>query len=180
MLTILTFGHTAIRVLAILTGLVVLRGLIQSRGRVLWTLAFLSTAALTTLTGFFFPFQGPTPAFVLGIISIVPISLAFVARYRFAMAGGWRGAYVVTTVVTLYFNVFVLIVQAFRHLPPLHALAPTQTEPAFGLAQLAALALFTGLGVAAFRKFHSLPLGQQVDFPQVGVGATRYKSSAQR
>jgi hypothetical protein len=136
---ILTWGHTAISLVAILGGAVVVKGLIQSKGRQLWTFGFLVTAALTTLTGFFFPFQDLTPALTLGIISILPITLAFLGRYRYRLAGGWRATYTLSTVITLYFNIFVLIVQAFQKVPTLNILAPTQKEPPFLIAQLATL-----------------------------------------
>ena len=54
-----------------------------------------------------------------------------------------------------YFNVFVLIVQSFEKIPALHAMAPTQTEPPFKVAQLVVLALFVALGIAAAIRFRN-------------------------
>lgn len=153
-LQLFTLVHTALSIVAIIAGILVMKGLISSAGRQLWTLLFLWTAAATTVTGFFFPFNGVTPALILGVISIVPITLAFAGRYRYRLQGTWRGTYVISAVVTLYFNCFVLVVQAFRHVPSLNALAPTQTEPAFQLAQLVNLVLFVVIGKISFRKYH--------------------------
>jgi hypothetical protein len=55
-------------------------------------------------------------------------------------------------VIALYFNVFVLVVQLFRRVPVLTALAPTQSEPPFQIAQLATLLIFAAIGVRAARK----------------------------
>jgi hypothetical protein len=80
--------------------------------------------------------------------------VAIVARYVRHLVGAWRWMYVVGAVVALYLNVFVLIVQLFLKVPALKAIAPTQSEPPFVVAQLALLAVFIALGVAAVRRFH--------------------------
>jgi hypothetical protein len=87
------------------------------------------------------------------MISLVLLALAIVARYPKNLAGGWRKVYVITAVTSLYFNVFVLVVQAFLKIPALHALAPKGNEPPFAIAQLAVLILFVVLGVMATRRF---------------------------
>jgi hypothetical protein len=71
----------------------------------------------------------------------------------FALRGAWRRIYVVTAVASLYLNVFVLIVQGFLKVPALHALAPTQNDPPFAIAQGIALIAFIAIGTAAARKF---------------------------
>jgi hypothetical protein len=64
----------------------------------------------------------------------------------------------VCAVVALYFNVFVLIVQLFRRVPALAALAPTQTERPFVVVQLIVLALFVWLGIVAVKGFRPAPV----------------------
>jgi hypothetical protein len=87
----------------------------------------------------------------------VVISLiAIIGLYAYNLAGAWRGTYVVSAVVALYFNCFVLVVQSFMKVPFLHELAPTQKEPPFAVAQGVLLILFVGLGIAAFRKFRPM------------------------
>jgi hypothetical protein len=56
--------------------------------------------------------------------------------------------------ISLYFNVFVLIAQSFMKVPGLHALAPNGSEPPFAVAQGVNLVLFIFLAVFAVRKFH--------------------------
>src|SRR5207237_109610 len=122
-----------------------------------WTKWFLITAVATTMTGFFFPFHGFTPAIGLGIISLPFLALAIYARYSKQLAGAWRSIYVLAAVICLYFNLFVLVVQLFEKVPCLHALAPTQTESPFKLTQLIVLAISVLLCVVALIRFRSEP-----------------------
>ena len=152
-LQIYTIIHTLISLIAIFTGVVVLFGLLAGKRLDGWTKWFLITAVATTVTGFFFAFHGLTPAIKLGIISLVVLAVTIYARYPKRLAGAWRWIYVIGAVMTLYFNIFVLIVQAFEKVPALNAIAPTQTEPPFKLTQLVALALFVVLTIVAAIRF---------------------------
>jgi hypothetical protein len=118
-----------------------------------WTGVFLATTVATSVTGFGFPFDHFLPSHGVGILSLVVLAIAMVALYSFHLAGAWRRIYAVCAVIALYLNVFVLVVQAFEKVPPLRALAPTQSEPPFAIAQLLVLALFVALGIAAAKKF---------------------------
>ena len=146
--------HVAISLIGIGSGIVVLLGMLASLRLNAITLLFLATTLLTSLTGFLFPFKGITPGIVIGIISCIVLIPAFLSRYAFTLRGAWRWVYVVTSTVALWFNVFVLIVQLFEKVPALHALAPTQAEPPFKIAQLTALVIFAVLGFLAVRRFH--------------------------
>jgi hypothetical protein len=114
---------------------------------------FLVTTALTSITGFLFPFHGVTPGIVLGILSMIVLVLAAIALYGGKLAGGWRGTYVIGASLALYFNVFVLVAQLFAKVPALKAIAPTQSSPAFGATQLVVLVAFLVLAVRSFRGF---------------------------
>src|SRR5436853_2387506 len=140
-LHIYTIVHTLISLVAIFTGFVVLFGLLAGNRVDGWTKWFLITAVITTATGFFFPFHGMTPAIKLGVISSVVLVVTIYARYAKHLAGAWRWIYVVGAVLTLYFNVFVGVVQAFQKIPALNAMALTQTEQPFQRTQLPALGL---------------------------------------
>jgi hypothetical protein len=148
-----TLVHVAISLVGILSGLVVLFGLIGGKRLDGWTATFLTTTVATSLTGFFFPFHGVTPAIVVGILSLIALALAIVARYPRQLMGGWRKTYVITSAIALYFNVFVLVVQSFRRIPALKELAPTQTEPPFAIAQVVVMAIFVVLTVLAVKNF---------------------------
>jgi hypothetical protein len=143
-----TFLHVYISLIAIGAGFIVVYGMIAAKRVPLLTSVFLFMTALTSLTGFLFPFKGVTPAIVLGILSLVVLVAAIIARRR-----GWRGTYVITAILALYFNFFVLIVQSFQKIPSLHALAPTQSELPFKLAQLVTLIVVIALTTVAFKKY---------------------------
>jgi|SRR5437868_257547 len=161
-LKIYTIIHTLISLAAIFTGFVVLFGLFGGKRLDGWTKWFLATVVATTVTGFFFPFHGVTPAIVLGIITVPILAITIYARYQKKLAGAWRWIYVVGALLTLYFNIFVLIVQSFQKIPALKTLAPTQTEPPFQFAQLVALGLFVVLTIVGIVRFRIQPLPQAV------------------
>ena len=148
-----TILHVLISLLAILAGLVVVCGMLTARRLDGWTKFFLATTVLTSVTGFFFPFHGFTPAIGTGIISMIVLAIAIYARYARRLVGGWRKTYVITAILALYLNVFVLVVQAFQKVPALKELAPTQSETPFKIAQLAVLLCFIVLGVFAAVRF---------------------------
>ncbi len=147
-----------ISLVGIFTGLIVLFGLLASKRLDDWTKWFLITTVLTSVTGFFFPFHGFTPAIALGIMSLIVLAVAIFARYPCQLAGHWRWIFVASAVIALYFNVFVGIVQAFEKIPALNALAPTQTEPPFKLTQLVVLVLFVLITIVAAIRFRPEPV----------------------
>jgi hypothetical protein len=152
-LTIYTIVHTLISLIGIFSGLVMLGGWLGGHRLEGWTRLFLITTILTSVTGFGFPFHGFTPAIAVGIISLVVLAIALYARYSRQLLGAWRWVFVVTAVMALYLNSFVLVVMGFRRVSALHALAPTQSEPPFQVTQLVVLVLFVVFGIMAVRKF---------------------------
>jgi len=157
-MTTFTLIHVAISLVGILSGFVVLFGMLTAQRFDGWTKLFLATTVATSVTGFFFSFHGVTPAIVVGVISLVVLAVAIFARYARNLVGGWPRTYVVTTVLALYFNVFVLIVQAFQKLPALKSIAPTQNDPPFKLTQLVVLAVFVVFGFVAAIRFRPQPV----------------------
>jgi hypothetical protein len=159
-----TLLHVIISLVAIASGLVVLFGMLGSRRMPGWTLFFLVTIILTSVTGYFFPIHGFTPAQAVGAVSLVILLIALVALYGKHLSGAWRWIYVVTAVTALWFNVFVLIVQSFEKVSLLNPLAP-QVGPPFSepqntyfmIAQVAALAVFVVLGIVAALRFRPGP-----------------------
>ena len=150
-----TLIHVLISVVGIISGLVVVGGLMAGARLEGWTALFLATTTLTNVTGFGFPTAAVSPAQIVGGLSLVVLAACLAARYWMKLAGGWRTTYVVTAVVATYLNVFVLVVQLFAKTPALAQLAPTQQEPAFALTQALVLALFVWLGWAAVRGFRA-------------------------
>jgi hypothetical protein len=144
--------HVIISLIAIISGVVVVLGMLGANRMPGMTALFLITTVATSVTGFMFPTPFD-PADVIGIISLVFLALAILALYTYKLAAAWRGVYVVSAMVALYLNCFVLVVQSFMKIAFFHALAPTQKEPPFAVAQGVVLILFIGLGIAAFKKF---------------------------
>jgi len=156
-LGVYTAVHVAISLVAIASGFVSLFGMIAGKRLDRWTAFFLATTVATSVTGFGFPIHGFTPGLAIGILSLVVLAVALYARYARRLAGAWRRVYAVGATVALYFNFFVLIVQFFQKVPALKALAPTQSEPPFAIAQGVALAAFIALGWLATVRFREQP-----------------------
>ena len=148
-----TLIHVVISLIGIGSGLIVLFGMFGGKRLDGMTGLFLASTVLTSVTGFGFPIAHVTPGIILGILSLVVLAIAIPARYSLRMAGRWRAIYVVTAVIALYFNCFVLIAQSFLKVPFLHALAPKGSEPPFAIAQGILLALFIVAGIRAVKKF---------------------------
>jgi hypothetical protein len=152
-----TIVHVLISLAGILTGIVVMLGLLANRRLDGWTAIFILTTVATSVTGFFFPFHRLLPSHIIGILSLITLAFAIIARYGFYLAGAWRKTYVISAMLSLYFNVFVLVVQLYRKVPALNALAPTQTEAPFKLTQLAVLVVFVILTILAAIRFRGGP-----------------------
>lgn len=148
-----TVLHVLISLVGIASGLVVMYGFLIANRMDRWTMLFLATTALTSLTGFLFPNEHITPGIVVGILSMIVLVVTATARYGLRMKGAWRPIYVISAAVAVYFNTFVLVVQSFEKVPPLRALAPTQKEPPFGIAQLLVLILFVVATVYGVKRF---------------------------
>jgi len=155
--TTYTFLHVLISLIGIGSGLVLMFGFITGKRLDNLTAVFLTTTVLTSVTGFGFPFDHLLPSHILGIISLVVLAIAIPARYVFNLADSLRWIYVVGASMALYLNVFVLIAQLFMKVPALKALAPTQSEPPFLVAQLLVLLVFVGLTILAAKRFHLQP-----------------------
>jgi hypothetical protein len=148
-----TLLHVLISLLGIAAGLIAMIGWLKSDPSRTATATFLATTILTSVTGFLFPFTKLLPSHIVGIISLAMLALATFALYAQHLSGFWRPVYAVTAVLSLYLNVFVLFVQAFMKIPLLKAWAPTQTEPAFLVAQGILFLVFLVLTILTTVRF---------------------------
>ena len=119
-----TMVHVIISLIGIVSGIIVMFGLLGSDRKPGMTALFLLSTILTSATGFLFPFTQLLPSHILGILSLVLLAIACVALYGMKLSGAWRWIYVVTAMASLYLNVFVLVIQSFLKIPALTALAP--------------------------------------------------------
>ena len=154
-ITTFTLIHVVLSMVGIFAGLVVVGGLMAGKRLDGWIGLFLVTTVLTNVTGFGFPFRTLLPSHILGGLSLLLLPIAIAARYGKHLTGPWRKVFVVTSVLALYFNVFVLMVQLFQKMPALVVLAPTQKEPPFLVTQVVVLALFVWMGRAAVKGFRT-------------------------
>ena len=144
--------HVTLSLLGIVAGLAVAASLLRGRYPAAVTAIFLATTILTSATGFPLPPYGFDPPRVVGTLSLVLLALAVLGLYVFKRAERWRGIYIGTALAALYLNCFVAVIQSFRKVPAVNALAPTQTELPFVIAQLGLLLAFIALGVVAIRR----------------------------
>jgi hypothetical protein len=163
-MTISTFTsvHVVLSLVGIFSGFVVLFGLLAGKRLDGWTALFLASTVATSATGFLFPVDHFLPSHGVGIISLVVLAFAILARYAFHLAGSWRLIYVIGALVAVYLNSFVGIVQAFQKVPALKAMAPTQSEPPFLVTQIVVMVLFVALGIVAAKKFRNQPVPSSI------------------
>ena len=161
-LSLLAFVHTIISLIGILAGFIVMSGMLSSRRMPGWTALFLLLTILTSATGFLIPpllSEKLLPSHMIGILSLVLLAIACVALYGMKLSGAWRWIYAVTALLSLYFNVFVLVIQSFLKVPALHALAPSvpPSEPPFAIVQGIVLVFFVIVIIGAVRRFRPMP-----------------------
>ena len=153
-MTPLVLIHTAISLVGIGTGVVLMKDYWESRRADRLTAWFLATTILTSASGFLLPAAKFMPSHAVGILSLLILAVCCYARFVKRMEGVWRTGYVLTAVAALYFNVFVLVTQLFLKVPALHAMAPNLNEPPFAIVQALVLVGYVALGVLLVRRFH--------------------------
>ena len=150
-----TLLHVIISLIAIAAGLVVMFGMLGSRPQPGLTAIFLLFTILTSVTGFLFPFTQLLPSHMVGILSLVLLAIACVALYVMKLSGPWRWIYVLTALISLYLNVFVLVIQSFLKISALSAVAPGNPPagPVFAVVQGIVLLFFVLVIIGAWRRF---------------------------
>jgi hypothetical protein len=158
-LSVFTTVHVIISLIAIVAGIIVMFGMLGSNRMPGLTAIFLLFTILTSATGFLFPFNGVTPGDIIGALSLLLLAIACIALYGMKLSGAWRWIYVLTALISLYFNVFVLVIQSFLKIPALTALAPGNppSGPAFAVLQGVVLVLFVLFIIGAIRRFRPMP-----------------------
>jgi hypothetical protein len=154
-LSTFTMVHVVISLIGIVSGFIVLFGLFGSHRLPGMTALFLVFTILTSVTGFLFPFDKLLPSHMVGIVSLIVLAIACFALYVMKLSGAWRWIYTLTAMIALYLNVFVLVIQSFLKIGPLHALAPSvpPSEPPFAAVQGIVLVFFVVAIIRAVRRF---------------------------
>jgi hypothetical protein len=149
-----TFLHVVLSLIGVMTGFIVAALMLSNAAIAGWNGFFLVSTALTSITGFLFPFRGFGSGHALGIVSLILLAIAMVAVWGCRLSGVWRPVYVGTALAALYLNVVVGIVQSFQKFVYLHQFAPNGAESPLVVTQLVLLILFIILGIAAVRRYH--------------------------
>lgn len=150
--------HVVISLIAIVAGLIVMFGMLGSKSQPGLTAIFLLFTILTNATGFPIPpllTEKLLPSHIIGILSLVLLAIACLALYVMKPAGPWRWIYVLTALISLYLNTFVLVIQSFLKIPALSALAPgaPPSGPVFAVVQGIVLVFFVVMIIGAVRRF---------------------------
>jgi hypothetical protein len=154
--------HVIISLVGIAAGFLVMFGMLGSNRMPGLTAIFLLLTILTSATGFLIPplvTEKLLPSHMIGVLSLILLAIACYALYGQKLSGSWRWIYVVTALLAQYFNVFVVVIQGFLKIGPLHALAPSvpPSEPPFAVAQGIVLVFFIIFIIGAIRRFHPAP-----------------------
>jgi hypothetical protein len=155
--------HVVISLIGIAAGIVVMFGMLGSKRNASLTAIFLLFTILTSATGFVIPpllTEKFLPSHLFGIVSLALLAVACFALYGKRLSGAWRWIYVLTALISLYLNVFVLVIQSFLKIPALHALAPSvpPAEPPFAIAQGIVLVFFVIVIIGALRRYRPMPV----------------------
>jgi hypothetical protein len=154
--------HVIISLIGIAAGFIVMFAMLASNRTPGWTAVFLLLTILTSATGFLIPplvSEKLLPSHIIGALSLVLLAIACFALYGQKLSGSWRWVYVLTALLAQYFNVFVLVIQSFLKVGPLHALAPGEPPggPVFAIAQGIVLVFFIIFIIGAIRRFRPAP-----------------------
>jgi len=150
--------HVVISLIGIVAGIIVMFGLLNSNRMPGLTATFLLFTILTSASGFPIPpllTEKLLPSHMIGILSLGLLAVACFALYGAKLSGAWRWIYVLTAMISLYLNIFVLVIQSFLKVPVLHALAPS--EPPFAVIQGIVLVFFVIVIIGAVRRFRPMP-----------------------
>ena len=161
-LSTLVTVHVIISLIGIVAGIIVMFGLLGSNRLPGLTAIFLLFTILTSATGFLIPplvSDKLLPSHIIGALSLVLLAVACFALYGQKLSGRWRLIYVLTALISLYLNVFVLVIQSFLKIPALHALAPSvpPSEPPFAIVQGIVLVFFVIVIIGAIRRYRPMP-----------------------
>ena len=158
-LSTFTTVHVIISLIAIVAGIIVMFGMLGSNRMPGLTAIFLLFTILTSVTGFLFPFNGVTPGIIIGALSLLLLAIACIALYGTKLSGASRWIYVLTALIALYLNTFVLVIQSFLKIPALTTLAPGNppSGPVFAVLQGVLLVLYVLFIIGAIRRFRPMP-----------------------
>jgi hypothetical protein len=154
--------HVIISLIGIVAGIIVMFGMLGSKPMPGLTAIFLLFTILTSATGFLIPplvTEKVLPSQIIGGLSLVLLAIACITLYGTKLSGASRWIYVLTALLALYLNCFVLVIQSFLKIPALTALAPGNppSGPVFAVVQGIVLVFFVVMIIGTIRRFRPMP-----------------------
>jgi hypothetical protein len=156
-LNMLTFLHVVSALVAIGFGAIVLIGILTRKLLNKWPIRFLECSLVTSVTGLLFPFHRLLPTHWTYMLSVYLSGVAVLAWRKFHFAGVWSSIFVTSIPIVLYLDVLAVIVQVFKRIPSLMALAPTLSESPFLATEFVVLMPFAMYSAVAAKRFHDEP-----------------------
>src|ERR1700677_1034629 len=156
-LNILTFLHVVSALVAIGFGAIVLVGILTRELLNKWPVRFSECRLVGNLTGMLFPFHQFLPTHWAYMLSVYLSGAAVLAWRKFHFAGIWSSIFAMSIPIVLYLDVLAVIVQVFKHIPSLMALAPTLSESPFLITEFVVVMPFVMYGIVAATRFHHEP-----------------------
>jgi len=157
LLSFLRFIHVVFGLIVIGVGAALLLRMLTEEFFEKWAVIFLKSSLAAGVTGLLFPIHHLQLTHVAAMFGIYLSGAAILAWRRFQLAGAWALVFALSIILLVAINTFVAIAHAFRFVPALKTLAPTQSEPAFLFAELVVALPFVALGIFAVCRFCSQP-----------------------
>jgi hypothetical protein len=156
-ISILTFLHVVSALVAIGFGARVLVGILTRELLHKWPVRFLECSLVTSVTGLLLPFHQFLPTHWAYMLSVYLSGAAVLAWRKFHFAGVWSTIFAMSIPIVLYLDVLAVIVQVFKRIPSLMALAPTLSESPFLVTEFVVLMPFAMYSIVAAKRFHHEP-----------------------
>jgi hypothetical protein len=154
MFSILGCIHVLLNLMAIVAGATVLFGLITGKMFSEWSICFLETSLLASITSFNFSAHHLRPEEEAFMLAVYVAGAAILAWRKYHLAGVWSSVFAATATMILYLNVLAAIAEAFVHIGAFKAVAPAHSMNTFLVMQLLVAVFFGVLGALAIKRFH--------------------------
>jgi hypothetical protein len=145
--------HLITGLLGIALGFAVVGGMLARKPLRGWHGPFLFLTLMASVTGFvFMPAYGFSSAQLVGVFSVLILSLAIYGRYVKRLSEIWKPVYIVCAVAGLFLNVLIAVTQSFEHFAFLKRIAPSQDAPTFVAVKWGLLCGFIAIGFSAVNR----------------------------
>ena len=103
-MNVLLVSHVLVSLVAIVAGFAVAYSFVIGKRNEFWMTAFLVTTIATSASGFLFPADHVTPGHVVGVLSLVALTVAAVTKSSERIVGAWSRTHIVSVVMLFLFQ----------------------------------------------------------------------------